>query len=93
MSMILFFYPEFSEIINQIMWEQMDEMDTLILNIASGTPAMKSALVAMQSISEYPCRLVQVTTSNHVMNKHDIRGYPPILMWEYNEDNQPNAEN
>lgn len=88
-----FFYPEFSKIINQIMLNEMDETDTLILNIASGTPAMKSALAVMQTISEYPCRLVQVTTPNHSMNKHDLTGYDPVLMWEYNEDNQPDAEN
>jgi len=88
-----FFYPEFSKIINQIMLNEMDETDTLILNIASGTPAMKSALAVMKTISEYPCRLVQVTTPNRSMNKHDITGYDPVLMWEYNEDNQPDAEN
>lgn len=88
-----FFYPEFSEIINQIINNEMDETDTLILNIASGTPAMKSALAVMQTISEYPCRLIQVTTPNKSINKHDISGYDPILMWEYNEDNLPGSEN
>lgn len=88
-----FFYPEFSEIINHIINNEMDETDTLILNIASGTPAMKSALAVMQTISEYPCRLIQVTTPNKSINKHDISGYDPILMWEYNEDNLPGSEN
>ena len=88
-----FFYREFSRIINRIMQEEMDETDTLILNISSGTPAMKSALAVMQTISEYPCRLIQVTTPNKAMNKHDISGYDPVLLWEYNEDNQPDAEN
>ena len=88
-----YFYREFSNIINKIMQEEMDETDTLILNISSGTPAMKSALAVMQTISEYPCRLVQVTTPNKAMNKHDISGYDPVLLWDYNEDNQPDAEN
>ena len=88
-----YFYREFSTIINRIMQEEMDETDTLILNISSGTPAMKSALAVIQTISEYPCRLVQVTTPNRAMNKHDITGYDPVLLWDYNEDNQPDAEN
>ena len=54
-----YFYREFSSAINQIMLEEMDETDTLILNISSGTPAMKSALAVMQTISEYPCRMYQ----------------------------------
>ena len=53
-----YFYREFSSAINKIMQEEMDETDTLILNISSGTPAMKSALAVMQTISEYPCRLI-----------------------------------
>lgn len=88
-----YFYREFSSAINKIMQEEMDETDTLILNISSGTPAMKSALAVMQTISEYPCRLIQVTTPNKAMNKHDISGYDPVLLWDYNEDNQPDAEN
>ena len=88
-----YFYREFSSAINKIMLEEMDETDTLILNISSGTPAMKSALAVMQTISEYPCRLVQVTTPNKAMNKHDVSGYDPVLLWDYNEDNQPDAEN
>lgn len=88
-----YFYREFSSAINKIMLEEMDETDTLILNISSGTPAMKSALAVMQTISEYPCRLVQVTTPNKAMNKHDVSGYDPVLLWDYNEDNQPDTEN
>lgn len=88
-----YFYREFSGMINRIMQEEMDETDTLILNISSGTPAMKSALAVLQTISEYPCRLIQVTTPNKAMNKHDISGYDPALLWDYNEDNQPDAEN
>ncbi len=88
-----FFYTEFSVIINRIMTGEMDGTDTLILNIASGTPAMKSALAVMKTISEYPCRLIQVTTPTKSMNIHDNSGYDPVLMWECDEDNRPDAKN
>lgn len=88
-----FFYPEFSGIITRIMQEEMDETDTLILNIASGTPAMKSALAVIQTISEVPCRLIQVTTPTKGMNKHDHTGYDVEFLWECNEDNREGAEN
>ena len=88
-----FFYKEFSAIINRIMQEEMDETDTLILNIASGTPAMKSTLAVMQTISEFRCRLVQVTTPSKSINRHDNSGYDVELMWECDEDNREGAEN
>lgn len=88
-----FFYPEFSGIISDIMQNEMDETDTLILNIASGTPAMKSALAVIKTISEVSCRLVQVTTPTRSINKHDLTGYDPKLLWEWNEDNTPGTEN
>ena len=87
-----FFYGEFSGIINNIIRE-MDESDTLILNISSGTPAMKSALAVLKTISEISCRLVQVPTPVKSQNIHDNRGYDPELIWECNEDNKPDAEN
>ena len=50
-------------------------------------------MVPNPRFSEYLCRLIQVTTPNKSINKHDISGYDSILMWEYNEDNLPGAEN
>lgn len=88
-----YFYTEFSGILNDIMENEMDETDTLILNISSGTPAMKSALAVLQTISEYNCRLVQVTTPVRSMNKHDVTGYDVKLLWDCNEDNEEGAPN
>ena len=88
-----FFYNEFSEIINKIMNEDMDQSDTLLLNISSGTPGMKSALAVLKTISEISCRLIQVPTPNKSQNIHDNRGYDPELLWECNEDNNPGAKN
>ena len=88
-----YFYNEFSEIISKIMSEDMDQSDTLILNISSGTPGMKSALGVLKTISEISCRLIQVSTPNKSQNIHDNRGYDPELLWECNEDNNPDAQN
>lgn len=88
-----YFYPEFSRIINKIMQDEMDATDTLILNISSGTPAMKSALAVLKTILEVSCRLIQVTTPIKSINKHDNSGYDPMLIWEYNEDNLSDTEN
>ena len=87
-----FFYEEFSGIISKIM-DEMDESDTLILNISSGTPAMKSALAVLKTISEISCRLIQVPTPVKSQNIHDNRQYDPVIVWECNEDNLPDAEN
>ena len=87
-----FFYGEFSGIINQIMSE-MDESDTLILNISSGTPAMKSSLAVLKTISEISCRLIQVPTPVRSQNIHDNREYDPKFVWACNEDNEADAEN
>ena len=88
-----FFYPEFTEIIDRILREEMDETDTLILNISSGTPAMKSALAVIKTIAEFPCRLVQVPTPVRSINRHDNSDYDPVLLWECNDDNKPGEEN
>ena len=87
-----FFYGEFSGIINKIMSE-MDESDTLILNISSGTPAMKSSLAVLKTISEISCRLIQVPTPVRSQNIHDNREYDPKFVWACNEDNEADAEN
>ena len=88
-----FFYPEFTEIIDRILREEMDETDTLILNISSGTPAMKSALAVIKTIAEFPCRLVQVPTPVRSINRHDNSDYDPVLLWECDDDNKPGEEN
>ena len=88
-----FFYPEFTRIIDSILREEMDETDTLILNISSGSPAMKSALAVIKTIAEFPCRLVQVTTPGRAINRHDNSDYDPVLVWECDDDNKPGEEN
>ena len=56
------FYNEFHRIIAEIE-EQKDSEDILLVNMASGTPAMKSALLVMATLSEY--RFYQFRSQRH----------------------------
>ena len=87
------FYQDFRQIIHKIA-DDMDETDTLLLNISSGTPAMKSGLLVLATLGEYPCRLIQVRTPVKRMNqhKHD-KDYDVKALWELNEDNEADFEN
>ena len=90
------FYQEFREIILEIQ-KQMDDSDNLILNISSGTPAMKSALLVLKTLGEFPCKAIQVITPDASMNRHE--GHKEHekqdieTMWELDEDNEDNFEN
>lgn len=88
------FYAEFREEIQKIS-KQMDEDDELLLNIASGTPAMKSALLILATLGEYSFKPIQVSSPNKQMNsEHEDRdSYEPEIMWELNEDNKEDAKN
>lgn len=87
-----YFYQDFQEIIRNI-YQTMDETDRLLLNVSSGTPAMKSGLLVLQTMEEFPADLIQVATPDKKMNEHIHKGYDVKTLWELNEDNQPGAEN
>lgn len=87
-----YFYQDFRGIIEKI-YANMDETDTLLLNISSGTPAMKSGLAVLKTLGEFPAKLIQVETPERKMNEHNHKGYDVELLWELNEDNQENCEN
>lgn len=87
-----FFYQDFRKIIADIV-QNMDESDTLLLNVSSGTPAMKSGLLVLQTLGEFECRLIQVITPMKCMNDHIHKGYDVETLWELNEDNQDGFEN
>jgi CRISPR type III-A/MTUBE-associated protein Csm6 len=84
------FYSEFRKIIFDIR-KNMDDTDTLLLNISSGTPAMKSALLVLKTLGEFPCKAVQVSTPDAAMNNHDghdaHKQHEIELLWELDEDN------
>ena len=59
----------------------------MYLNTSSGTPAMKSALVVLVTLGDIDGRLIQVTTPDKTINKHDHDNYDVRFLWEYNPDN------
>lgn len=87
-----FFYRDFREILQEI-YAGLDETDTLLLNISSGTPAMKSGLLVLRTLGEYPCKLIQVTTPEKKINEHIHKNYDVKTLWELNEDNRPDFQN
>lgn len=81
-----FFYDDFKEEIQKIS-RTMSEGDLLFLNTSSGTPAMKSALVVLATLGDIDGRLIQVSTPEKTINKHDHDNYDVRFLWEYNPDN------
>ena len=88
------FYQDFREEIVKIEI-QMKDVDELLLNMASGTPAMKSALLVIATFAEYRYKPIQVSTPKRRMNAEyeDREEYDNEINWELNEDNSEDAEN
>lgn len=88
------FYEDFRHEIQKIE-QEMDDSDTLLLNMASGTPAMKSALLVMATFAEYRFLPIQVSTPKKKMNKeHEDRDhFENELEFALNEDNEQDAPN
>ena len=63
------FYDKFRIILNKIT-EKMDDTDKLIINVSSGTPAMKSGLLVIKTLGELECEMIQVVTPTGSMNEH-----------------------
>ena len=81
-----FFYDDFKAEIQNIS-KTMSEGDILYLNTSSGTPAMKSALVVLATLGDIDGHLIQVTTPDKKINKHDHDNYDVQFLWEFNPDN------
>ena len=88
-----YFIEEYKRIIWQIL--NQEETDHILVNVSSGTPAMKSALLMLSVL--YPDKIlpIQVSTPEKRMNPHDedrykydVEGY-----WSVNEDNEEGAVN
>ena len=88
------FNDEFRKIISEIE-EQKEKEDQLLVNMASGTPGMKSALLIMATLAEYRFLPIQVSTPQKKSNlEHEERDeYDVKANWELNEDNEESAEN
>ena len=53
-----YFYEDFRNIIGTI-FASMDETDRLLINVSSGTPAMKSGLLVLQTMGGFPAAAIQ----------------------------------
>ncbi len=94
-----YFYDDFGIIIKELIDKYKDEDTTILLNVSSGTPAMKSGLIVLQTMEEYRnCKLVQVVTPEGEMNQHihsetlDIKTLDIKTLWKKNNDNKKNAK-
>lgn len=87
-----YFYNDFREIIEKI-YAKMDESDVLLLNVSSGTPAMKSGLLVLQTLGEFPAKTIQVATPEERINEHIHKGYDVEVLWKANLDNKKEAQN
>lgn len=81
-------YPIIKENIQSIL-DNMDESDSLIVNIGSGTPAMKYSLQMLSALADYNFTPINVNTPEKSSNPHmeNQNKYDPAEMWELNEDN------
>ena len=87
-----YYYTEFAAIIKDI-FSKMGKKDKLLINVSSGTPSMKSGLLVLQTLGEYPCVSVQVATPTRKMGEHTHTNYDVETLWELDEDNAPDFEN
>lgn len=87
-----FFYKDFYEIISRI-YADMDETDELLFNVSSGTPAMKSGLLVLQTLGEFPAKIIQVVTPEKKINEHIHKNYDVKLMWQLNEEIESDNQN
>lgn len=87
-----YFYNDFRQILREISGGA-DSEDTILLNVSSGTPQMKSGLLVLVTLGEFECRAIQVSTPVRKMNEHNHEGFDPETAWELDEDNRPDFEN
>lgn len=89
-----YYYEDFQSELKKIEAE-MGAEDILLANIASGTPAMKSALHILAVIAEHVFIPIQVNTPEKGINVHlgKDKDYDPEYYWEINKDNEPGREN
>ena len=83
-----YFYDEFEQEVQKIQQENPEA--TILFNVSSGTPAMKSALQFLAASSENMYVPVQVSTPQNGVNReqYDFEKYDLETRWELNEDNE-----
>ena len=72
-----------------------EDDDTIYLNVSSGTPAMKAALILKSVVSLGKFIPIQVSTPERRMNNsiEDRKNYEAAEQWDANEDNEDGTEN
>lgn len=88
------FVEEYNRIIQEIFAKE--NIDSMLVNVSSGTPAMKSALLFLSAVSDGKLVPIQVSTPQKAMNprvEEKNVHYDPAENWEVNEDNEPGQEN
>ena len=84
-----FFFEEFGQILKKLTADKAKD-DTLLINISSGTPGMKSALSVMSALGEYDCQCVQIAMPERTYiqkeEKYDLDTY-----FGLNPDNEENV--
>lgn len=87
------FFHDFREEIKKLE-QKMQPEDELLVNLSSGTPAMKSALLVLATLAEYRFLPIQVSTPQKKINsEHDDREEYDSTLWELDEDNDVGAPN
>lgn len=86
------FYQEFNKILQDISEQGNHE---ILLNVSSGTPAMKMTLQVLASLNQTKYKAIQVGTPMKSSNKshEDTDDYEVELQWEFNLDNEEEFEN
>ncbi len=87
-----YFYEDFRSLIMQIAQDMSDD-DELLVNVSSGTPAMKSGLLVLATLGEFNCKTIQVSTPTRKINEHNHKDYDVEILWDLNEDNSEGVEN
>lgn len=83
-----FFYEEFQKVIKEIT-SGLDETDKFLLNVSSGTPAMKSAVLIMHTLGTFNSVAIQVSTPEKGMNNHThSKKYDIDEYWELCPENE-----
>ena len=88
------FYFEFQNELKRIE-AMLQPEDQLLVNTASGTPAMKSALNIIAALAEYRFTPIQTSSPKHQSNSEleERASYDPDLEWELDGDNEDGFEN
>ncbi|MBQ6570467.1 MAG: hypothetical protein IJL87_09455 [Clostridia bacterium] len=86
------FYDDFREILNRLHREHPDCQ--LITNVSSGTPAMKTELRFVSSVSTFRVQPIQVNsyTSGQTPHEDPRIDFDFEVNWECNEDNKPDFD-